>query len=326
MFGYLRFVLAFFVLLSHVDVRFHGLNPGVIAVVIFYLLAGHVVSHLWQDIISPGSGKLYRFYKDRVLRILPLYSYVALLTLVFLIITGYGNPKFSLMKLVGNFLIVPLNYYMVIDSTILVNPDWCLIPPAWSLGAELQAYLILPLALMVKELKIILIIASFAIYMLANLSVINPDYFGYRLIFGVFFVFVAGSSLQVARTVGTGSKFDTIYPWLLWSFVACLSVVFSCYGLFSPAYTRETFMGLLMGIPLIYILDKKKLKLPGNALLGSLSYGVFLSHFFWIWYLDHSGLIERQNMTYIPVIAAGSVLVAYTGIRFLERPIDKIRK
>lgn len=50
MFGYLRFTLAFLVLLSHVGVTFYTLNPGVIAVVIFYILAGYVVSHLYKDI------------------------------------------------------------------------------------------------------------------------------------------------------------------------------------------------------------------------------------------------------------------------------------
>ena len=49
MFGYIRFALAFLVMLSHIGVRVYGLNPGVMAVVIFYILAGYVVSHLFND-------------------------------------------------------------------------------------------------------------------------------------------------------------------------------------------------------------------------------------------------------------------------------------
>lgn len=330
MFGYLRFFLSFLVLISHVGVRVYGLNPGVIAVVIFYLLAGHVVSRLWTDIIVPGPGKLGRFYADRALRILPLYGYVALLTLLFLVVTGYAEPQFSLWKLMGNFLVVPLNYYMVVDTTILTDPDWCLIPPAWSLGAELQAYVLLPLVLMKKQLKFLLTAASLGVYLLANLCVIHPDYFGYRLIFGVFFIFVAGGSIRMSRadraTGRPGDGFDALYPWLLWSLVAGLWMVFYRHNLFSPAYTRETFIGILAGIPLVRLLAAPGLKLPWNGLLGSLSYGVFLSHFLVIWWLDHTGLTAKPSAAYIPAVTIGSILLAYLGVRGVESRVDKIRK
>ncbi|SDT84685.1 acyltransferase family protein [Desulfobacula phenolica] len=328
MFGYLRFFLSFLVVISHVGIRFYGLNPGVIAVVIFYLLAGHVVSRLWSDILPCGPGKLAKFYTDRALRIFPLYIYVSLLTLVFLVVTGYAKPEFSFLKLAGNFLVVPLNYYMVVDTTILTKPDWCLVPPAWSLGAELQAYVLLPLVLMKKQLKLLLAAASFGVYLLANLCVIHPDYFGYRLIFGVFFVFVAGASLQAGRAAQSRFRFDfdTLYPWLLWFLTAVLCAVFSRQNLFSPAYTRETFIGILVGIPLVRLMGKLRVKLPWNGLLGSLSYGVFLSHFLMIWLLDHTGLTKEYPAAYIPVIIIGSTLVAYSGVKYLEDHIDKFRK
>jgi peptidoglycan/LPS O-acetylase OafA/YrhL len=196
MFGYLRFILAFFVLISHVDVRCHGMNPGVTAVVMFYLLAGHVVSHLWDNVLPSGKNRLWRFYRDRVLRIMPLYLYVIGLTLVFLAVTGYGNPDYGLFRLLGNFLVVPVNYYMVLDTTILTNPSWALIPVAWSLGAELQAYVILPLILMSRFWKAGLIAGSLIVYFLANTGGLHPDYFGYRLVCGVFFMFAAGSCIQ----------------------------------------------------------------------------------------------------------------------------------
>lgn len=328
MFGYLRFLLAFLVLISHVDIRFYGLNPGVIAVVIFYLLAGHVVSHLWEDILPEGLAKRVSFYRDRALRILPLYIYVALLTLIFLAVTGYGNPNFSVLRLAGNLLIIPLNYYMVADTTILTQPSWCLIPTAWSLGAELQAYLILPLVLAGKTLKMVLVTLSFMVYMLANMTVINPEYFGYRLIFGVFFIFVAGSSIQKGNSPKRCfiQTFDLFYPWVLWATLLCLGLVFSHQALFSPAYTRETFLGVLIGIPLIRCMGRSQVKLPWNSILGSLSYGVFLSHFLVIWWLDYTGWIDKHSPAYIPAITIGSILVAYSGVTLLERQIDRIRK
>lgn len=327
MFGYFRFILAFFVLISHVGVKISGLNPGVVAVVIFYMLAGHVVSRLWTDIIPDGRGKLLRFYLDRVLRIFPLYIYIALLTLVFLLATDYADPQFSPFRLAGNFLIVPLNYYMAMDTTILTSPNWCLIPPAWSLGAELQAYLLMPFVLRVKCLKIILVILSTGVYSLANASIIHPDYFGYRLIFGVFFMFVIGNSLQVAQAQGrNGAPFDRLYPLAIWVSVAVLAIKSGVYDSFGPAYTRETFAGLLIGIPLIHAVAKSGIRLPFNALLGSLSYGVFLSHFLVMWWLDHTGYVDRQSIAYIPSIVLGSIIIAYAGVALVERNVDSLRK
>lgn len=333
MFGYLRFFLALLVLFSHVGIKFYGLNPGVIAVVIFYMLAGHVVAHLWEDIIPSGPGKLLRFYKDRALRIFPLYCYVGFLTLLFLAITGYGEPDFSLPKLLGNLLIVPLNYYMVVDTTILTTPSWCLIPPSWSLGAELQAYLVLPLVLTMKKFRIVLVTTSFCIYMMANFSVIHPEYYGYRLIAGVFFIFAAGSSIRIsqrAKESRTGStrdmSFDSLYPLVLWGVITCFGVFFIWQNSFSPAYTKETFLGVFLGIPLICFLGRNRSKLPWNRLFGSLSYGVFLSHFLMIWLLDYTHWVEKQGLAYIPVIILGSILIAYFGMKFIENPVDNIRK
>lgn len=326
MLGYLRFFLAFLVLLSHVEVRFFGLNPGVIAVVIFYILAGHVVARLWKKIIPDGPGKLYAFYRDRALRILPLYFYIAVLTLFFLIVTGYGSPRFTLSGLLNNVLIIPLNYYMYMDSTILTTPAWCLIPPAWSLGAELQAYILLPAVLSYAPLKPLLAIASFTVYLLANFSFIHPDYFGYRLIAGVFFIFMAGSSLQATENKACIDVFDRFYPWILWAVIAALSLFFWWKNGYRSGYTRETFLGLLVGIPMVYHMNSSSLKLPGNALMGSLSYGIFLVHFLIIWWLDHTGYMSPAHGAYIPAVTLGSLILSGVGMVILERHVDTIRK
>lgn len=326
MFGYLRFVLAFFVLISHVDIRFFGLNPGVMAVVVFYILAGHVVAKLWRDIIPGGRGKIQRFYRDRTLRIFPLYLFVALLTLVFLVVTGYGEPQISLFKLLGNLLIIPLNFYMVMDTTILTTPSWCLIPPAWSLGAELQAYLLLPLAFIYPRLKFVLLTASICIYMAANFSIINPDYFGYRLIPGVFFIFALGSCLESTRKQNNSSSFDGFFPWAVWWGIAILGAIFFFWEMFGTGYTRETFLGLLAGIPIVHALGRSPIKLPGNALMGGLSYGVFLAHFPVIWWLDHTGYVHSESIAYVPAITLGAVVVSYLGILLVEKPVDKVRR
>ena len=153
MVGYVRLLLAYLVLLSHINLRLFGLNPGVFAVVIFYIFAGHVVTRLWDDILPRGPRLLGRFLCDRFLRIYPLYLFICLLTLAFLLRTAFYPLDISVSKLTNNALIIPLNYYMWLNSDILMQPAWCLVPPAWSLGAELQAYLLMLVIFVVRPLK-----------------------------------------------------------------------------------------------------------------------------------------------------------------------------
>jgi len=402
MFGYLRFLLAFIVMLSHIDIRLYGLNPGVIAVVIFYILAGYVVSHLFRDIYFPTSslrtvpprhceeaklffpslrgGKadaaislpprhcepsfpviarskatrqspflpviatsktflsviatsktflsviasearqsknaLFAFYKDRFLRIFPLYTSVLLLTLAFLLLTSFATPTYSLPKLLNNMAIIPLNYYMYIDGTILTNPSWWLIPPAWSLGTELQAYLLLPFALMYRRVFFTAVLISFGIYTLANFSVIHPDYFGYRFIAGVLFIFLAGSALQRYE------KSDKLYIAVLWMLIAALALFAYYTNSFSSAYTKETYAGLLIGIPLVLFLSKTKITLPFNKTLGNLSYAIFLTHFLSIWILQYIGIPSSKTFAYISQL---SLLTFFISAVLTQIPLSPKR-
>lgn len=321
MIGYIRLLLAAIVLLSHVDVRINGLNPGVVAVIIFYMLAGGVVTHLWQNILQDGQGKLLHFYKDRMLRIFPLYIYMALLTLLFIVVTGYGNPHFSPTAIISNILIIPLNYYMVFDNAILTEPKWWLIPQAWSLGAELQAYLLLPIVFIYKRIRLPIFIASFTVYMLANLGVINTDYFGYRLLPGILFIFILGGMIKEAQT---SKKKIT---WLVVFFMALITMyaLFAFNNAFQHVYTQETLIGLLIGIPLLTLAGQSTLELPFNKMAGSLSYGVFLSHFLVIWVLDYSQLIQKATTLYYIALIALAALIAHSGKTLVELKVDRIR-
>jgi peptidoglycan/LPS O-acetylase OafA/YrhL len=325
MFGYLRFFLAYLVLLSHIYIKFYGLNVGVFAVVIFYILAGFVVSHLYLNILPKTKDRIYLFYKDRFLRIFPLYIYVVIITLLFLFVTSYGNPKYNIQNLVSNFTIIPLNYYMYLDSTVLQKPSWCLIPPAWSLGAELQAYILLSIVLVLKKTKYILAILTMVVYVLANFSVFHPDYFGYRFLLGVFFIFLIGSCLQKIKSNKTEDNFDKYFPLFVWIVILILTPIFYITNSFSPTWTKETFIGLLIGIPLIYFLTKIKIKLPFDTFFGSLSYGIFLTHFLAIWILDYLNFTKKDDF-YLVSLTFLSILIALVGIYLIENNITNYRK
>ncbi len=309
-------------MLSHAGVRINGLNPGVIAVVIFYMLAGMVVTHLWQDILVGGKDKLLRFYQDRLLRIMPLYLYAAGLTLLFLLISDYGVPQYSKVALLNNLWVIPLNYYMYSDSTILTQPAWCLVPPAWSLGAELQAYLLLPIIISIKAVRVMTFITSFIIYSVANLAYIPTDFFGYRLLAGVLFIFIIGFYIKQACSAKSKRKLLL----LIYLLIGMNYLLFMYFERFTHAYTQETLIGLLVGIPLILFFSQLKQKYPLNNVAGSISYGIFLMHFLVIWVLDAYSLAQKGSSVYWFLLFSLTMILAYIGVYLIESKVNKIRK
>lgn len=328
MFGYLRFLLASLVLLSHAGISLQGTNLGVAAVVSFYMLAGFVVCNLFSKIFVSKKPLYFQFYYERILRIFPLYIFIASLTLIFIVVTKYGSPKFNIGALISNILIIPLNYYMIFDNSILQEPKEWLIPPAWSLGVELQAYLILPFIIYFKPIKIVLAIASLCVFSLASLGIIHTDYYGYRLLPGILFIFILGVSIY--KNTSEKSKpdmFDHFFPAFVYATLLLLLIVLGMFKMLLPAYVRETILGILIGMPIITYLAKSKINMPMNHFLGDLSYGIFLSHFLAIWITKYYSLIDKSTHPYfyIPVIFIISLLISIVGVFLVERNIKNYR-
>ncbi len=322
--GLLRLFLSILVLISHLNIYFWNLNEGVFAVVIFYILAGHVVTFLFIEIFEKNTKE---FYKDRFLRIFPTYWIVAIIYIVFLLITEYGNPVFNFENLVLNLSLIPLNYYMYIYDKIVIltdtNPPWYLIPPAWSLGAEFQFYLLVPLLLRYPKLTGIIFIFSLVIYSCANLNLINSDYFGYRLLPGVIFIFLIGIYLQklLHKTILPFEKvllfFTYIYS-VLWFIIIVLH--FDIYGV----YTRETLLGIILGVPLVFFMLKFK-KFPFKKLLGDLSYIVYLMHFLIIWLLDYIKWNIEYTFYKVLIVIILTLVASSIIVIIFEKTIERYR-
>lgn len=313
--GSLRFVLALLVLISHLGVSIAGRNPGVVAVIVFYLLAGYVVAQLWQR-WQDQPRACQRFYADRCWRILPQYLAALVLALLAWRL-GAQSPFLSrspgFVDLAANFSILPLNYYMYTGQDAFT-----LIPPAWSLAAELQFYLLAPLLLMLPASRILLVFgASLLIFLLAQARILDLDHLGYRLLPGMLFIFLAGVLIrQQAQRASIrallGSLWCCLLIYLAWLLAA---------GAQAP-YNIEVALGLLIGLPLVAGLAHHspvgRLKTI-NSRLGILSYGIFLYHFPVIWLLQLAPSIHGVQQVFAVVII--SILTALLGHLIIEKPL-----
>ncbi len=327
MLGTFRLILALSVALSHADFRIAGLNPGVIAVVCFYLISGYVMTGLLRSHYR-GMARVPHFYLDRALRIFPQYLAIAGITLAWFYSTGRPTAFLQHMpdgrELLQNLLVVPLNYFMFNHSE-----QFTLVPPAWSLGAEIQFYLLMPVLLWWR-LRTVGFVLALAVFLCASWGVLNTDTFGYRLLPGVLVFFLLGSALfdftHVAAKKPQDQPAAKRHTALRFTVLACLAtllmaLVLEKSGHLGLPYNRETFIGLLIGVPLLYLLGP----LPQHALdnrLGDLSYGVFLNHFLLQW----GGIGVPQGVLAFSGYLALSLGLSYLTQKLVEQPVLRWRR
>ncbi|MBE8971406.1 acyltransferase, partial [Nostocales cyanobacterium LEGE 12452] len=162
--GIYRFLLSIFVAISHTGVLINGLNPGVIAVISFFLISGYVMTALIsKNYFEPK--KIVWFYLDRILRIYPQYLFNIIAVLIIYSVFGLNSHYLSKPTEIGllqNLLIIPMGFYMI----PWVGDKFMIIPPAWSLGLEGCFYILIPFLLIYKLQKIFFLL-SYIVFLLA---------------------------------------------------------------------------------------------------------------------------------------------------------------
>lgn len=316
MLGTFRLVLALLVALSHAGATIAGFNPGVVAVVCFYLISGYVMTGLLRDHYA-DVRRIPHFYLDRALRIFPQYLVLAGLTLLWFAATGKQTiflqhaPQWS--DLFNNLVVVPLNYFMFNGSD-----RFTLVPPSWSLGAEVQFYLLIPVLLLFR-LRAAAFLVGLAVFAAAAWGRLHTDTFGYRLLPGALVFFLLGSALYDARH--RRDKRSLIIVLASVVLTAAFALLLAWHGRLMSPYNPETLLGIVIGLPLLYWLGK----LPQHSLdnrLGDLSYGVFLNHFLIQWALVGQPVGFGEMVVYLAI----SLLLSALTQRLVERPVLRWRR
>jgi peptidoglycan/LPS O-acetylase OafA/YrhL len=315
MFGTLRLILAVLVALSHIQYTIHNLNPGASAVIGFYIVSGFVMTAQLRT-FYPDMRSIPNFFLDRFLRIYPQYLLFLLLATAFLAIRGilsaYLSPDMIWKMALSNLLIIPLNYFMLNDA-------WSFIPPAWSLGAEVQFYILVPF-LLAWRIRPYAVIGSLIIFSMAWLGILTPDVYGFRLLPGVLFVFLTGSVLY---DYIKGAKRLAI---LLIALYACVAGLFFIVRQTPPRpdayYLREVFLGYLIGVPLVLLLSLCKRRTI-DEVLGNCAYGTFLCHFLVKWTAPSLHLFEPKASPGLYLLV--SVSLGALGFYAVERPLTRLR-
>jgi peptidoglycan/LPS O-acetylase OafA/YrhL len=143
MFGLLRFFLSYLVVLSHLSGSIYAEHFGYYAVRAFFVISGFLMTSALNEVYHFDG---IRFWTSRLLRLLPLYYFICLLTFTLIVLLPTAAEHYHLAwrhnasvadwmnQVIQNLLVVPLQF---------ASPEFRLVPPYWSIAIELEMYLLL---------------------------------------------------------------------------------------------------------------------------------------------------------------------------------------
>lgn len=310
--GAYRLLLAILVAISHMGVTVFGYNPGVFAVISFLIISGFVMTALIRRNFS-SLNQVPAFYVDRALRLYPQFLFYFVISCV-LIASLLPDSRYMLALTAENIIpslaIAPLNFWMF----GLTLPD--ILPPAWSLGLEVLFYLVIPF-LVLLNVRGPFFIASVLVFCVACLGYVNTDFWGYRLLPGVLFMFLCGSYLY------DHVKRDRIMVGFtcLASLAACIAIL--CGVIPKAPFNTEVTAGIAFGVPAVYFLSRfgyHKI----DEFFGNISYGVFLNHFVVIYAAEAMGY-KDATPTYVISVVVVAFICSGISYYLVERPALKWR-
>jgi peptidoglycan/LPS O-acetylase OafA/YrhL len=296
MLGTFRFILAWFVMLSHLPFSPFpiGYNAGVSSVIMFYFISGYLMYFSFSKIEFHGLKKVFFFFLKRIFRLFPLYLIVLFLTILLIKIYYHSNfipllnQDLTLKKIFLNSIMILNNYVFPPFQihSLLPHP---LIPPTWSLSTEWHFYLLVPLFFYLlcnnKKMYYLIFVLSliFELYAFSKaMPNFNSDNFGYRYIFGVLWIFLAGF---LFAKEGYSKFLKSIY------FMVIIYFLFFNFYFSNHAYVKEITFAVFF-LPFVNII--KNLNFKYDYFLGQLSYPIFISHFFIFYFVENVlGITEK---------------------------------
>ncbi|MDO8415081.1 MAG: acyltransferase family protein [Agitococcus sp.] len=328
----LRGVSVLLVVLFHLEIGF--VKSGFLGVDVFFVISGFLMAILYD------SNKKFDFFLRRANRLLPAYYVVILFVLIASIFITTPNDFnqvqnqsiFSVFFLsnVGYFL--QNSYFSKVEFNLLLN--------LWSLGVEIQFYLLVPFLFFIfGRNKIILPLVIFLSLLLCFFIVgISPKTSFYMMPFRLW-EFLIGYTVASYLTNNGVVKY-TVYSWLgALALIIIIAIPFmnvdgQSYGfIFGHPGLYALFVSLATGVVLAFgvprLIEDSKI---GTILevMGKYSYSVYLVHFPVIvlfLYKPFSGTVLKAGHNYqVVALIALIALLSFFMHRFIETSIRLSRK
>lgn len=351
--GLIRFLLAISVVIQHTS-PFFGIKlwGGEMAVEMFFIISGFYMALILNEKYKTQEYNM-TFYKNRLLKIFPIYLLTLIVTFIFFIITFlvinkggaleqiYNNFNtlewFSLYVILTNIFILGQDLLLFLGiengnvifsesfkSTDLPMYKFLIIPQSWTLSLELTFYLLAPFILR-KNLKILFSIffisLSFKISLFANGYSYDP--WKYRFFFSELFLFILGAIIYKLYSYKYSLIELLINNKLIYKLLYFLFLILG----FSASFLYSH-IGLLV-VPIIYLVfvfliplafhHTKKNKF--DRFIGELSYPIYIVHILISYFTN----ILFDNNIYAIATIIVSIIVSILINKLIQDRVENIR-
>jgi len=324
MFGFVRFSLACFVVITHVA----GILPhaGGFAVYAFYIFSGYLMALVMNRRYGYDIKGIFRFYLNRALRIYPQYWLTCLITLSVLLFgfSGFALQFHPAMRLPETIYDYIANIFILglFPGGEVIMPR--LVPPAWALHVELVFYILIGLFLG-RSLKIAVIwFLISAIYHIFAVKYLWPRY---SPLYAASLAFSLGCLIYHLR-----DHLRIILPYNK-KVTLGLTVSYLCYVPIAGWLPITTsvypfYLNILLFSILLYqlsLVPKGQSKIEKwDEWFGNLSYPIYLNH--WVISMVISYYLGIALSVELLYAAPAIILISWLFVKLVEMPIEVIRQ
>tara|TARA_B100000902_G_scaffold46569_1_gene53918 strand:- start:825 stop:1892 length:1068 start_codon:yes stop_codon:yes gene_type:complete len=334
--GSVRTLLAIAVVFTHsYGFVFVG---GILAVQLFYVISGFFISYILVE------AKTYRtvssFYTNRFLRLFPIYWFVALITIIGILVASFAFNETH--RVISTFKALGFDgkLSLVLSNLLLFGQDWIiftgvrdgefqfvtdfkesevfvwkglLVPQAWTLGVELSFYLIAPFVLIRRNLMLVLLFSSLVLRgYLIYIGLGTKDPWTYRFFPTELALFLLGACAHQFLKPFYEKK-NLLTENL--STIFTIAIFFYCSVFFLLPYRMLNTLALIalfiLFLPYLFTFQSKN---PWDRKVGELSYPIYICHFLVIWTFRF--ILDRLGIEYNSLI--GSLIIVLITVIFSQ--------
>ena len=313
--GSWRFLLAFFVVISHLYEGMFG-GPAAYSVWGFFVLSGFLMTEILKNKYGFNINGLKNYAFNRFLRIYPLY-YLSLLLGIF---TIYFLSKYNIEpKALNPQFYLPADLYSWFANITLLplSPGGSPVPVSGALAVEVGVYLLIPFMAYTRSAAWVGVILSLLVSLKMGISV---DTFAtrYSEFLTGYFAFAVGSLINhykvELQTISMPKL--SIVIWLL----HCLII-----GIMSTwPWTYGLYVSVLLSAWVVISLYQiKSTKI--DIILGDLSYPIYLLHtMVGAWFIYIYGINRTFEFFLVSFII--TIVLSYILLIIFDHPIQKLKK
>lgn len=327
---------------------------GEIAVELFFIISGFYMALILNEKYNT-SGKTVVFYKNRFLKLFPIYWTILFFTVSLFLVSYLVLNKGGVLEHIVNNLnnLGFFSIYIFFSNIFLIGEDllmflgfkgdsiiftksfsdtdmpfhkFIIVPQSWTLSLEIMFYLIAPfIARRSIKLLVILFFISIVIKIgLWDTGFIN-DPWSYRFIISELSFFFIGMIMYKVYKSGSYSKiidnkslfFIGLSLFLISGyFYHDLKIILDFNGV--DTFKYMIYFLFILFLPLLFVQTKEN-KL--DRYIGELSYPVYIVHIFVIIFV--SRVANNTNLSLLTII--GSILFSIVLNKFIQERIEKIR-